>query len=219
MSKIYGALAIVIAMAVSVAMGFFISSAMQLRNSLEEDPITSSIIGIADVDIADNSQADISQIDCIDCIDCNYSEWQKAIDERDNTIKQLNQDSVEFHEINKGWVEAEKQWIADRATLEQEITTWEKGSTSLLKLFQQNTLDGIAKTLIDLTYNQSAYNVLLHIAPTQLEQDLLLKQLTTNAYFACQSLNTYVQTGMITAVPEYGEQCQKVEELFNSLKE
>src|SRR5680860_708772 len=115
MSKIYGALAIVIAMAVSVAMGFFISSAMQLRNSLEEDPITSSIIGIADVDIADNSQADISQIDCIDCIDCNYSEWQKAIDERDNTIKQLNQDSVEFHEINKGWVEAEKQWIADRA--------------------------------------------------------------------------------------------------------
>ena len=208
MSKIYVVLAIIISMAVSGAMSIFVSNAIQLRNSLEEDPVIASIIDIADIDIADNPQ-----------IDCNYSEWQEAINNRDKTIDTLNQDSVEFHEVNKRWIEAEKQWIADRATLEQEITTWEKGSTGLLKLFQQNTLDEIAKTLIDLTYNQSAYNVLLHIAPTPSEQDLLLKQLTTNAYFACQSLNTYVQTGMITAVPEYGEQCQKVEELFNSLKE
>ena len=207
MSKIYAVLAIIIVAVVSGAMSIFVSNAIQLRQSLEGDVVTTSIIDIADIDIADNPQ-----------INYDYSEWQEAIGERDNTIKLLNQDVIEFHEVNKKWVESEKQWISEKATLELEITTWQEGSTNLLKIFQTVILDNIAKQLVDLSYDKSAYNVLLPIAHEPLAQELLLKQLTANAISACKGLEGLKNQGIITSTPQYGEKCLFVKDLFENLE-
>lgn len=210
MSKFYKVLAFLIVAVASGIMGFFIAIATQgdAKLGLETDSMIAYFSG------ASNFMQATNQLE-----KCDYSEWQQAIENRDSYIKELEQRLIEYKEVSDKWVEAEKQWIAEREILEQEITTWKKGSTNLLKIFQQNTLDMIAETLVDLTYDGSAYNVLLHIAQTPQEQDLLLKQLTANAHFVCQALKAYIDMGIITEVPEYGEQCQKIEELFNSLKE
>jgi len=150
---------------------------------------------------------------------CDYSDWQKTISERDEHIKQLEQNITEFQEINKQWVSAENQWKTEKSQLEQQILTWQKGSTNLLKIFQTVILDGIAKGLVDLSYDQSAYNVLLPIAHEPLAQELLLKQLTANAMSVCKGLEGLKNQGIITAVPEYGEKCLLVKDLYESLKE
>jgi len=207
MSKFYSVLAILIVAIVSGAMSIFVFNAFQLSRSLEENIPATFLTDIT------NSPQITPQTNC------NYSEWQTAVEERDNIIKQLNEDAVKSQEINQQWVKAEKQWHTTESVLRQEIITLQQEHTHFIKLIQQNTLDMIAKFLIDSTYDNSSYSILLRIAQTPLEQDLLLRALTTNAYSACQSLNSYVQMGTITAVPEYGEHCQKVKDLFNSLKE
>lgn len=206
MSKFYSALAILIVAIVSGAMSIFVFNAFQLSRGLEEDIPATFLTDIT------NSPQITPQTSC------DYSEWQKAINQRDEHIKQLEQNIMEFQEINKQWVNAEDQWKTEKLQLEQQILTWQKGSTNLLKIFQTVILDGIAKGLVDLSYDQSAYNVLLPIAHEPLAQELLLKQLTANAMSACKGLEGLKNQGIITAVPEYGEKCLFVKDLFENLE-
>ena len=203
MSKFYSILAILV---VTIMMGFmylFGAGVFSVNQDIEDNmtiaPIPSTPV--------ENLQ------------DCDYSDWQTALEERDSIIKQLNQNAIESQGINEQWVEAENQWKIEKSRLEQEILTWQKGSTNFIKLIQQNTLDMIAHSLVDSTYSNSSYNILLRIAQTPLEQELLLKTLVADAQYTCQSLNTYFKSGIITVVPEYGKHCQEVESLFNSLKD
>ena len=116
MSKFYTILALLIVAIVSGFIGFFVATSTQkdMKLGLETDSMMAYFAGAS------------SFMQATDQLDkCDYSEWQQAIENRDSYIKELEQKVIESYENNDKWVEAEKQWIADKKTLELKIAEYE----------------------------------------------------------------------------------------------
>ena len=155
---------------------------------------------------------------------CDYSEWQKAVKERDAVIQKLS-------DGNKEWVAAENQWKTDNESLKAANVNLKNAYNSKDKTlkevanYYQGSINEISDMMVDQNYHNSLYNDLFGMIPqnpiyyTQslidINNQIAIRKVYSWATVSCSQLDYLVKLGLIY---DRGAKCNLIQTTSKTLE-